>query len=142
MSESDNNVNTDSQLFNGGEFVMTSTMGGDGKPQFIGGGYKINFMNNGISPLTTLSSNNSKNIGGGLSGLFENLAVPSGLYYSYKKTPSELIDHNYNSHNMLADDIFDKLLGLVEYDKKRKRKTRKQDGGQPKIKRNTRKHHN
>ena len=129
---------TESQLFHGGEFVVTSSVGSDGNTQFIGGGYKINLMNNGMSPLTTLSNSKSD----GLSGLFENLAIPSGLYYSYKKTPNELMGHSYEPHNVLSDDIFDKLLGLVEYDKKRKRKTRKQDGGQQKTKRNTRKRHN
>ena len=30
-----------------------------------------------------------------------------------------------DQHDVLSDDIYDKLFGLVEYDKKQKRKTRK-----------------
>lgn len=128
------------KMFDGGDFVITSFSGEDGKSQFMGGGYKINLLNNGISPLTTLNKPN-KNIGDNVSELFENLAVPSGLCYSNRKNPIQHMDYIYESHNTLTDDIFDKLLGLVEYDKKSKRKTRKHYGGQPKTKRNTRRHH-
>ena len=96
-------------------------------------GYSINsiLLQNGMSPMKTF--NTSKQIGGdNISSDFEELAVPSGLsYISQKKSSSELFSGGALKHNpsdereMLSDDIYDKLFGLVEYDKKQKRKTRK-----------------
>jgi len=98
-------------------------------------GYSINsiLLQNGMSPMKTF--NTSKQIGGdNISSDFEELAVPSGLsYFSQKKNSSNFdlfsggaLKNNHNDqHEMLSDDIYDKLFGLVEYDKKQKRKTRK-----------------
>ena len=126
------------QIFSGGEFVLTQTAGEDGNPQFVGGGYKINLFNSELSPLTTLNTSKSSNNDSNVSSLFENLAIPSGLYYNHKKMPKEECSYLYEPHNVLSDDIFDKLFGLVEYDKKKKRKTRKQNGEQMQTKRKTR----
>jgi hypothetical protein len=77
-------------------------------------------------------NNNSQQSGGKVSSPFENLAVPAGLFYINQKIPknSDLLagDNHYKKHEMLSDDIMDKLFGLVEADKKRKRKTRKHIG--------------
>ena len=99
-------------------------------------GYSINsiLLQNGMSPMKTF--NTSKQIGGdNISSDFEELAVPSGLsYFSQKKTKSEDPDlfsggssknKSSDQHDVLSDDIYDKLFGLVEYDKKQRRKTRK-----------------
>jgi hypothetical protein len=98
-------------------------------------GYSINsiLLQNGMSPMKTF--NTSKQIGGdNISSDFEELAVPSGLSYISKKKTSSNTDifsggfskHNpSDQHEVLSDDIYDKLFGLVEYDKKQKRKTRK-----------------
>lgn len=98
-------------------------------------GYSINsiLLQNGMPPMKTF--NTSKQIGGEtISSDFEELAVPSGLsYISQKKTSSDLdlfsggsLKNNHSDqHDVLSDDIYDKLFGLVEYDKKQKRKTRK-----------------
>jgi hypothetical protein len=98
-------------------------------------GYSINsiLLQNGMSPMKTF--NKSKQIGGdNISSDFEELAVPSGLsYFSPKKSSSDFdlfsggsSQHKHSDqHDVLSDDIYDKLFGLVEYDKKQKRKTRK-----------------
>ncbi len=98
-------------------------------------GYRINsiLLQNGMSPMKTF--NTYKQTGGdNISSDFEELAVPSGLsYFSPKKISSDLdlfsggsLKNNpTDAHDVLSDDIYDKLFGLVEYDKKQKRKTRK-----------------
>jgi hypothetical protein len=98
-------------------------------------GYSINsiLLQNGMSPMKTF--NTSKQIGGdNISSDFDELAVPSGLsYISQKKTSSNFDlfsggsskNNQTDKHDVLSDDIYDKLFGLVEYDKKQKRKTRK-----------------
>jgi hypothetical protein len=100
-------------------------------------GYSINsiLLQNGMSPMKTF--NTSKQIGGdNISSDFEELAVPSGLsYISQKKSSSELFSggslkpNPTDQRDVLSDDIYDKLFGLVEYDKKQKRKTRKHTSG-------------
>ena len=70
---------------------------------------------------------------------FENLAVPAGLFYINQRVPkvdldTDKKDHHYKQHEMLSDDMVDKLFGLVEADKKRKRTTRKQFGKLDKTK--------
>ena len=117
-------------LFGGNDFVFIQRVGGDGQTEFIGGGYKVNsfLLQAGQSPMTTIN-NNGKQEGGKVSTPFENLAVPAGIFYINQritKTDTEP-EHkrHYKQHEMLPDDIFDKLFGLVEVDKKRKRRSRK-----------------
>lgn len=98
-------------------------------------GYSINsiLLQNGMSPMKTF--NTSKQIGGDkISSDFEELAVPSGLSYIPQKKSSSNFDlysggysknNPADQHDVLSDDIYDKLFGLVEYDKKQRRKTRK-----------------
>lgn len=132
----DNNKLTQEDIFDTNEFVMTQTLDEDGKRKFVGGGYKINLFN---KPLTTLNKSNYTDTDEDLkvSSLFDNLAIPSGLFYIHQKGPKEQCLNYYEPHKMLTDDIFDKLFELVEYDKKRQRKTRKQNGGQMQPKRKT-----
>jgi len=110
-------TNNDNNYFGGGEFVFTR----DGDNNIVGGGYKIN---------SDLLEKTLSQTGGQVSSPFENLAVPAGLFYVNMRVPkneSEKKTHHYEEHEMLSDDVFDKLFGLVEVDKKRKRKTRKHD---------------
>ena len=119
------------ELMGNNDFVFMQRVGGDGKTEFIGGGYKVNsfFLNSGESPMTTLNNNNQD--GGKVSTPFENLAVPAGIFYINQKiSKTNTNNKNYNKdhyqqHEMLSDDVLDKLLGLVEVDKRRKRKSRK-----------------
>ena len=127
-----NNDNNDNnyQLMGGDEFVMIQQKGGNGETEFVGGGYKIkSFFLEGGQPIITTLNNGSIFVplqdGGKVYTPFDNLAVPAGLFYINQKTKRNTSDKNYRQHEMLPDDIFDKLFGLVEADKKIKRKTRK-----------------
>ena len=114
-------------IFNGGEFVLTQDENG----QIIGGGYKINsfFLEGGQNVMTTLNENeDGKQDGGKVSSPFENLAVPAGLFYintRIKKNNDVKLDKHYNDRKTAPDEMIDKLYALVEFDKKRKRKTKK-----------------
>lgn len=126
-------------IFDGGEFVVTRRVKDNGEPEFLSGGYKVNsfFMQDDIYPLTTL--NDGKQSGGKVSSPFENLAVPAGLFYINQRVPKNNNDihkqeHYYKKHEMISDDIMDKLFGLVESNKKQKRKTRKNINRQDKQK--------
>jgi hypothetical protein len=100
----------------------------------MSGGYSINsiFLKNGVSPMQTVNfrkkgletnslesdskeSSSSKN---SISSLFEDLAIPAGLFFNNAKLfPENKIPfEEYKEHTMLPDDIFDKLFKMVEYD--------------------------
>ena len=124
-------------IFDGAEFVVTRRIGDNGEPEFLSGGYKIKsfFMQGGISPLTTLNNENQQ--GGKVSSPFENLAVPAGLFYINQRVPkndNDKQEHYYKKHEMVSDDIMDKLFGLVQANKKQQRKTRKNINRQDKRK--------
>ena len=111
-------------IFDGNEFVFTQIQNPDGSKSIVGGGYKVKsfFLKDNIPIMATL--NESDQTGGKVSSPFENLAVPAGLFYINQKIPK----NDYppvSDRKMLSDDIMDKLFGLVEIDKKQKRKTRK-----------------
>jgi hypothetical protein len=104
----------------------------DGK--IMSGGYSVEsrMLEEGISPMRTL---NLEQTGGKdkketkISNGFENLAVPVGLYYitQPQSKPNHKEHHNYDKeHTPLSDDIFDKLYEMIEYNDKKKRKTKKQ----------------
>ena len=110
----------------------------------MSGGYSINsiFLKNGVSPMQTvnfrrkgLESNslesdsekdknsskdgkNEKPHSSNISSLFEDLAIPAGLYFNNTKLfPENKIPfEEYKEHTMLPDDIFDKLFKMVEYE--------------------------
>lgn len=72
-----------------------------------------------------MTTNNSNKIGGQVSSLFKNLAIPSGYSYnkaygSSNKTSTKLI----NNDEILSEDIHDKLLKFVVVNSKTN-KTRK-----------------
>ena len=102
--------------------------------EIMSGGYNIesHMLQKGISPMQTfnLSQNGGKE--DKVSSGFENLAIPAGLYYITQPTSKNHKDKytdqkNYDKeHVPISDDIFDKLFQMIEYDDKRKRKTKKQ----------------
>ena len=53
-----------------------------------------------------------------ISSLFEDLAIPAGLFFNNAKLfPENKIPfEEYKEHTMLPDDIFDKLFKMVEYE--------------------------
>jgi hypothetical protein len=133
-NKADNTINYNN-IFNGGEFVLTQ----DSNGEFVGGGYKIisSFLQGGQPIMTTL--NDKEQDGGNVSSPFENLAVPAGLFYiNTKILKNENLNEHFNNRKTAPDDMIDKLYALVEYDKKRKRKTKKHNI--KKNKTNTRKH--
>ena len=98
----------------------------------MSGGYNVesHMLQKGIPPMQTfnLSQNGGKD--DKVYSGFENLAIPAGLYYITQpgsKKHKYTDQQNYNKeHVPLSDDIFDKLFEMIEYDDKRKRKTKKQ----------------
>jgi hypothetical protein len=121
MSQIQNN----DDFFGGNDMVFTRSDDGT----VIGGGYKINsmFLEEGTPIISTFNTNDQE--GGKVSSPFENLAVPAGIYYVNMRVPKKdreiIIEDNFKNHEMVPDDMMDKLYALVEVDKKRKRKTRK-----------------
>ena len=122
------------------EFVFTQTTDENGNKIVIGGGYKIDsyFLKEGKPIMTTyntdiqtINENISRQNGGkNVSSPFENLAVPAGIFYVNQKVPklsTAETHYNNNDHNMLPEDIYDKLLSLVQQAPKKKntRKNRK-----------------
>ena len=121
---------TTTSQFGGHELTFTQPGGADNG--FIGGGYKINsfFLNENIPIMTTFNKPNTNENADTeqVSGFFENLAVPAGLFYINQRTKNKTNDnvqYFYQQHETATDELFDKLFGLVEFDKKKKRKTRK-----------------
>lgn len=113
------------EFFDGGDFVLTKNKEG----KIISGGYKIDsFFLEGDTPLMT-TYNKIDQYGGKVSSQFENLAVPAGLFYINTKVPKKDIeiisDKQIIDHKMAPDEMIDKLFKLIEFDKKRKRKTKK-----------------
>jgi hypothetical protein len=99
----------------------------------MSGGYKLNsiFLKNGVSPMQTVNfrkntletnslESDSKEAKGknNISSLFEDLAIPAGLFFNNAKLFSEnkIPFEPYKEHSVLSDDIFDKLFKMVEYD--------------------------
>jgi len=127
------NTFNDNNLIGNHELVFTQKNNENGVPEFVGGGYKIKsfFLQGGQPIMTTLNDKVNRfdemQDGGKVTTPFENLAIPAGLFYinqRFTKRDTETVN-TYKKHEMLPDDIFDKLFGLVEQDKKIKRKTRK-----------------
>lgn len=93
--------------------------------KIMSGGYLIDsiLLKQGLSPMTTLNksggsnSNNNK-----VSNIFENLAVPAGLMYTYKKgSVIDNFDSDYQKGGAylkkniyLEDEIHDELLKHIE----------------------------
>ena len=108
----------------------------DGSDIIMSGGYSVDsyLLKNGLSPMQTINSleSGSSQLGGGkqTSSIFENSAVPAGLFFSNQKPSYDNYGNKtkYMDHKMLSDNIFDEFMKMVEIDKhkKRQRKTRRQ----------------
>lgn len=116
-----------SNIFTGGELIF-----GGSKNNISGGGYDISsfFFEKGMSPLKTYNGGGENtHIKENVSALFENLAVPAGLFYFNARNPSEFFSEPNNcTEKQVSDDIIDKLFNLVEQDNKKKRQTKKHNG--------------
>ena len=125
------NINNNN-ILNGADFVIIQNAGGE----FISGGYKImsSLLTGGQPVMTTLNGGNQEQEqeqeqdGGKVSSPFENLAVPAGLFYintRIKKNNDINLDEHYNNRKTAPDEMIDKLYALIQFDKKRKSKTKK-----------------
>lgn len=133
-STEDNSNSDNDNVFNNEDFVLMRKKNEDGTEEIIGGGYKIEsfFMENGKPILTTFNDKDGKEKqhGGKVSSPFESLAVPAGLFYINQRVPTNKKgkekEHYYENHEVISDDIMDKLFGLIKYNNKQQSKTRKQ----------------
>jgi hypothetical protein len=111
-----------------------------GNDIIMSGGYSVDsfLLKEGLSPMQTFSSLESGQSGGKqseekqVSSIFENLAVPAGLFYINQKPTQDAYSNNKRKcmdHKMLPDNIFDEFIKMIEIDKhkKRQRKTRRQE---------------
>ena len=104
-----------------------------GNDIIMSGGYSVDsyLLKAGLSPIQTFNSLEGKsqmegNQEGGskqVSSIFENLAVPAGLFFNNQKP---VYDMNGGSkkcmdHQMLPDNIFDEFMRMIEIDKNKKR---------------------
>lgn len=113
----------------------------DGK-EIMSGGYSLNsiFLRNGISPMQTFNKgkgleskkdNERETKDDKVSSLFDDLAIPVGLFLNNSKlfSKNKIPYEQYDEHTMLSDDIFDKLFKMVEYEPKKTSKTKKHKSG-------------
>ena len=122
MTDIENTGNIDLELidngFNDDDFVYTQVKGDDGSTEIIGGGYKVNsiFLKAGMPLMTTSTFDRIQDGGKKVSTPFESLAIPAGLFYINQKMQKldNKEDIHYNPHNVIPDDLFDKLFALVD----------------------------
>ena len=118
--------------------------------KIMSGGYSIDsiLLKDGISPMTTLNQDIDFIKGGSnqkVSNIFENLAVPAGLfYYEQKGGKDDNQPIYYQNTSCLSEDLHDKLFKLVELNNiNKKTKTYKsKNNHKDKISKYTRKNKN
>ncbi len=117
--------------------------------KIMSGGYAVNsiLMNSGMAPLNSYHYGGSKSLERSIEGskessierskkeeskeisLFDNLAVPVGIFYinsDYIKSDYEKPNTNtYEQRYMLSDDIYDKLFELASFKQSKNTKNRK-----------------
>ena len=105
-----------------------------GNDIIMSGGYSVDsyLLKEGLSPIQTLNSLEGGMEGGSskqVSSIFENLAVPAGLFFNNQKPVQDMFGgaRKCMDHTMLPDNIFDEFMRMIEIDKtkKRNRKTRR-----------------
>ena len=99
------------------------------------GGFLVNscLLKSGLSPIATMNGEHQK--GGGVSQIFNNLAVPAGLLYMQQSLSSA--SPSGSGDETISDDLYDKLLNLAmdRPEPQRKKKSRR---NRKKTKNNTR----
>lgn len=94
----------------------------------MSGGYGIKsmFLNDELSPMRTFNSLESGQAGGKntnkVSSIFDNLAIPAGLFLINNQRSSLTSVGNYMNSEMLPDNIFDNFMKVIEMDKKHDKK--------------------
>ena len=129
----------------------------------MSGGYIVDsiLLKEGIHPMKTLNSRKSIDeyekqhdlqFGGsngeinGVSSIFQNLAIPAGLFYHNQKgginkdyINNNDLENNYHHGQPLSEDIHDKLYKLIEMQSTKKSKTYKNKPDKIKSKKISRK---
>jgi len=96
----------------------------DGK--LFSGGFNINsiIFNKDLSPIFNINTNNPQ-YGGNVSDLFNNLAIPRGLLYFNNITEGgRNTNDEHDENDVINDDLYNKLLNLVEFNKNKHSKTK------------------
>jgi hypothetical protein len=111
----------------------------DGK--IYSGGFNINsiLFNKDFSPIFNINTPNNQSGGSNVSDLFENLAIPRGLlHFNNPRGGYEPTEEDGYEDNVIDDDIYNKLLNLVDPKQnkhtKTKHKKNKNKGGTKKRK--------
>ena len=102
----------------------------DGK--MYSGGFNINsiFLNKELSPIFNINASSTQYGGNNVSELFDNLAIPRGLLYLNDRIEGGnnqrvTIENDESIENdVINDDIYNKLLNLVELKKSKHTKTK------------------
>ena len=104
-----------------------------GNDIIMSGGYSVDsyLLKEGLSPIQTLNSLEGGQEGGQkVSSIFENLAVPAGLFFNNQKPVQDMNGgaRKCMDHTMLPDNIFDEFMRMIEIDKTKKqnRKSKRQ----------------
>jgi len=105
------------------ELVFTN----DQKGGIYTGGISVNsiMIGKGISPIRTLNGFNDEHTGGKVSDLFDNIVVPNWAFSNgikrnslikehHKHHSDEDSDSDSDNDSIVAGDLHDKLLGLIE----------------------------
>ena len=127
------NNSADSDLMSDNNFAFTQNSKGD----IIAGGYKLQTEFTKGNSMVSLSNGNNNQSGGSFTSVLKDLAVPAGLFYlqqnynkiskpyesakqinkNTKKNKSSKI--SYNTDYVISENLFDKLLAMVEPQEKK-----------------------
>jgi hypothetical protein len=105
----------------------------------MSGGYSIQsiLLKDNMSPMTTLNLQHGQygqyggvngDVNDKVSNIFDNLAVPAGLFYTPQKGSGINNNNNnneYSNASTLDDDIHDQLFKLIQVNKSNKKSTKK-----------------
>ena len=130
------NNSADSDLMSDNNFAFTQNSKGD----IIAGGYKLQTEFAKGNSMVSLSNGNNNQSGGSFTPVLKDLAVPAGLFYlqqNYNKISkpyesAKQINKNtkntkknkssktsYNTDYVISENLFDKLLAMVEPQEKK-----------------------
>lgn len=128
-NDKNDNDNNNVELFGGDELIYRVETGGNGEPNVTAGGYQVGsyFLQQEMSPIRTLNSENQESGKEKVSSPFEYLAVPAGLFYINVQDNKSEKDITYQKHNTVDDDLYEKLFSLIQEEPKKhkNKKTRR-----------------
>jgi len=92
----------------------------------ISGGYTIQsiLLKENLAPMKTLNTQYGGSNNNNVSNIFDNLAIPAGLFYTPQKGGNNTVNE-YSNASTLDDDIHDHLFKLIQVNKSNKKLTKK-----------------